>query len=262
MLKVLSWISFVSLILTAPAAHAATRESKERQAKRACLNGDYAKGVQLLTDLFIDSNDPTYLFNQGRCYEQNNRYEEAIGRFREFLRKIGRDTDADKADAVSAEKHITDCEKLLGHKVAEPGPPAPAPQPAEPQPVQPTTPPPQTPVIETVASAPSAASPAGGGLRVAGIVIGAVGVAALAAGLVLNLKTNSMVDDVQNRYDGGTLSSSKDYKTMSLIGYGAGGACLAGGILLYYLGTRAGSQVTAAPAVAQGTAGIVLSGGF
>jgi tetratricopeptide (TPR) repeat protein len=263
MVKALSWISFASLLLVVPAAHAASRESKERAAKRACLNGDYAKGVQLLTDLFIDTNDATYLFNQGRCYEQSNRYEAAIGRFREYLRKIGRETDADKADAVSAEKHIADCEKLLGHKVAEPDAPQPQPPPAEPSPPPPAPPPqPQIPVVVTAPPPPASAGPDGGGLRVAGIATGVVGVAALAAGVVLNLKANSMVNDVQNRYDGGTLSSSKDYKTMSVVGYGAGAACLAGGVLLYYLGVRAGSQVTVAPAVAEGTAGALLTGGF
>lgn len=58
------------------------RDSKEREARQACLEGNYAKGVTLLTDLFLDTGDPTYLFNQGRCYQQNERYPEAINRFR------------------------------------------------------------------------------------------------------------------------------------------------------------------------------------
>jgi glutamine amidotransferase-like uncharacterized protein len=43
------------------------------------------------------------LFNQGCCFEQNNRYEEAIARFREYLRKA---TDASAADKAVVVKHI------------------------------------------------------------------------------------------------------------------------------------------------------------
>ena len=117
-------VLFILLLLAVPSANAASKttkvEAKESAAKRACLNGDPLKGVQILTDLYILSNDPTYLYNQGRCFEQNNRYEEAVGRFREYLRKIDSSTPADKANAQSARKHIADCEALLGRKLADP----------------------------------------------------------------------------------------------------------------------------------------------
>jgi tetratricopeptide (TPR) repeat protein len=95
------------------AAKDPAKESKERAAKKACLTGDPVKGVELLTDLFIDTNDPTYIFNQGRCYEQSNRYEEAIGRFREYLRKA---KSAPAAERAEAEKHIADCQALSEKK--------------------------------------------------------------------------------------------------------------------------------------------------
>jgi hypothetical protein len=56
-------------------------DSKERDARKACLSGDYARGVQILTELFVDSNDPTYIYNQARCYEQSRRCGNAIARF-------------------------------------------------------------------------------------------------------------------------------------------------------------------------------------
>jgi serine/threonine-protein kinase len=250
-------IGFLSLVIAAPAASAGTRDAKERAAKRACLNGDPAKGVELLTDLYIDTNDPNYLFNQGRCYEQNNRYEDAIGRFREYLRKVSSMTDADKADVASAQKHIADCEKLLGRKVApEPPPPPPLPPPLpEPQPAP-------HPVVVALQPQTAPAAPAGGGLRIAGIVTASVGAATVLAGVGLNLKANSMVGDVQNLYDRDRYDSSKSYKTLSMVAYGAGAACLAGGALLYYLGVRAGNRVAVTPVVGHGTAGALLGGTF
>src|SRR5512144_2326329 len=91
------------LLLSAPSARAGAREDKERAAKKACLSGDFAQGVSLLTDLYVDTNDSTYIFNQGRCYEQGNRCEEAIISFREYLRKT---KDAGHASDGRAEQHI------------------------------------------------------------------------------------------------------------------------------------------------------------
>jgi hypothetical protein len=41
---------------------AASKESKERAAKKACLKGDPEKGVGILTDLFVDTGELTYIF--------------------------------------------------------------------------------------------------------------------------------------------------------------------------------------------------------
>jgi len=113
--------------LFAPAtAHAACRQAQERAARKACLSGDYAKGGSLLSDLFIDTKDPTYIFNQARCFEQNRRYEDAIARFQEYLRAA---PDLDSSDKAAAEKHSTDCQDLItkqtGHSAAPVVPTAP-----------------------------------------------------------------------------------------------------------------------------------------
>ena len=98
---------FSASLLVGQSAFAAKPQSKERLAKRACLSGDYAKGVGILADLFMETNDPTFLYNQGRCFEQNVRYVEAAERFREYLRKAPNLGSEDKAEV---DKHIADCE--------------------------------------------------------------------------------------------------------------------------------------------------------
>jgi len=264
MVKLGFWFSLLALTAAVAPAQAASLDAKERAAKRACLNGDPAKGVQILTDLYIASDNPTYLYNQGRCYEQNNRYEEAIGRFREFLRKTSKAANADKADATSAEKHIADCEALLGRKVAEPAqpttlPPPPPPQPAPPPQIAPQPVPPVNVVERQPVSPPPPSS--GRGLRVAGVATLAVGAAALVTGVVLNIKANNMVSDVQSLYANGAYSSSKDYKRGSQVAYGAGAVCVAGGLLLYYLGVRA-EHAAVTPMALKGGAGAMLTGAF
>jgi len=266
----------VPLFLLAGQASAARIDVQERAAKKACMTGDAAKGVAILADLFIDTSDPTYIYNQGRCYEQNNRYEEAIGRFREYLRKATAATAEEKADA---EKHIADCQALLGKK--EPPSPAAAaaeaarsPTPAPVEPAQPAlartpelaSPPPAEPIAgpapEVAPAIEGQAGPRpGSGLRVAGITTFAVGIAALAGGLAMNLKHNGMIDDLQGEYAAGDHDSAKTYKTLAIVGYAAGAACAAGGAILYYLGWRSG-RVGMSPVPVAGGAGSVLEGAF
>jgi hypothetical protein len=77
--------------------------------------------VSILAELYVETNDPTYLFNQGRCYEQNVRYVEAAERFREYLRKAPKLSDSEKAEV---DKHIADCRAAMaqpqGAVAAEP----------------------------------------------------------------------------------------------------------------------------------------------
>ena len=42
------------------------------EAKTACVAGDVPKGVRLLAELYTASGDPIWIFNQGRCYQQND----------------------------------------------------------------------------------------------------------------------------------------------------------------------------------------------
>ena len=255
-------IFWISLLQVLPSAYAANREAQERAAKRACLTGDPGKGVALLVDLYLDTNDPNWIFNQGRCFEQNNRCEEAIARFREYLRKA---KDAGAMARADAEKHIADCQALLGRNEAGSEKSAAA-QPTAPA-VNPTVPAP--PVAPLAAPEAAVAAPIGSrnleqpgsGLRTAGIVTVSIGAAALIAGTVLNIKYNNTIDDLQSHYNPSTDSSNQTTKTMVLVGYGAGAACVAGGALLYLLGWKAGTA-TVAPTAVAGNPGAILVGAF
>ena len=244
---------------------AATKEAKERAAKKACLNRDPVKGVELLTALYVDNNDPIYIYNQGRCYEQNDRCEDAIVRFREYLRKTAGGSESDRRDV---QKHIADCEDLLAKRAGDTASArgaagvtaAPVLPPTVPEQPIPSPTDVAQPVATTVAGPQHVASP-GSGLRGAGIVTMAVGGAALIAGVVLNLKHNSMIHDLKGDYSGDTADSAQSYKTMSMLGYGVGAAGLVGGAVLYWLGWRA-SKTAMVPAVVAGNAGLLLTGRF
>lgn len=112
-------VPFLLPARTVQAGNAESTGAKERRARTACLAGDYVEGVRLLSELFVTTMDATFIYNQGRCFEQNRRYEDAIGRFQEFLRAGKKLTKAEKAQA---EKHIDDCRELLASERAQAAP--------------------------------------------------------------------------------------------------------------------------------------------
>jgi hypothetical protein len=252
-------------------ANAASGEAQDRAARKACLTGDYAKGISILSDLFIKSKDATHLFNQGRCFEQNRRYEDAIARFEEFLR-AATNQKVDEHSKTEAKKHIADCKDLLTQQTARS--PAPAVSPPQPIVVQ------VAPALPTATSTPAAA-PAigeqvlpqpttvpGSGLRTAGIITASVGGAAVIAGVILNLKVNSMASDMESPggYSPSRESDRKSYKTLGWISYSVGAASIATGTVLYVLGLRASSassaSLTLLPAFAPSQAGMAVKGTF
>ena len=262
----------LAVCLATSKAGAASVDAKVRAAKKACLTGDPAKGVEILTDLFIDTNDPTYIFNQGRCFEQNNQFADAIGRFREYLRKA---KTVSAEYRMEAEKHIADCQALLGKKDGESThqaspeavkpeiPPAATPKSSSPNQAQaaPVQDAPVRPVPLVVAESTRPGGAAGSSLRVAGLVTASVGAAALVAGLILNLKYNSTIGDLRSNWSAGASTSNQNYKTMSAVGYGVGAGCVAAGAIFYILGWSAGNTALG-PAVVAGGPGALLTGGF
>jgi len=104
-------LAFLAFLLMAPPVFGkTTTEDQEREARTACLAGDYAKGIAILSELFVATQKPVLIYNQGRCFEQNHRYEDAIARFQEYLRVGQRLSKAEQSDA---RKHIADCEDLM-----------------------------------------------------------------------------------------------------------------------------------------------------
>jgi hypothetical protein len=271
-----SWVTVVGffwLCLGASPSAAAGRDARERAALTACLAGDYGKGVTILSQLFVETNDANYIYNQGRCFEQNARYPEAIARFQEYL-TVGRRLRA--ADKAEAHKHIAACEVMLA-KQSRSDTAAASPERAtslstvSAAAAAPVVAPKAAPSPEfqrTAVASPQPARPPGGALRTTGVVLAGVGGAALVAGIILNLKVNGMADDFRrlDGYSDAKESDRKTYETLGWVSYGVGAACVVSGVVLYVLGHRAGDQDVAPPVIAPtvSTAGVAatLNGRF
>jgi hypothetical protein len=224
-------LPLTALLLLAGSSQAAAkskREPLEDAAKKACAAGEFRKGVEILADLYVRTDDPVFVFNQGRCYEQNHQWTSAIDRFREYTRKA---QPSDAGAVAEAEKHIAECELYRERDEAKSQPPALSPSPpiiaasspnpppsaAQETPVQ-TVPVPVSPTVKNRSALPAA-----------GIVIGSLGLASVAAAVVLNLKANQLADS-------GNEANQSAYKNGALVCYAAGGAALATGIVLWLVG--------------------------
>lgn len=238
--------------LGAGTVRAEGRDARELQAKTACLGGHAEKGIELLAELYAETSDPTYIYNQGRCFEQNGKAPEAITRFKEYLRKAPSLGAEEKAQVQS---HISDMEAQANQS------PSRAPEAAAPSLLSPSA---SSPSPLGVPSFTSPAKPAdvppgpnapgpGRYLRIAGIIAGGVGVLAFVGGIYMGLRATSLSDEVTAAAHAtpATFDFSKDAdghraETLQWVGYGVGAAALVGGGVMYFLGARRGGTETVA----------------
>jgi hypothetical protein len=234
----------LTLFFSTPAL-AADVQARNREAKKACLTGDYRKGMEILADLFIETNEPIHIFNQARCLEQSHQWEGAIDRFREYLRKS---PTLDAKYVADTNKHIADCEALLEREKGLAPVASRSQSAATPEPVHP----PAANAVETASVvATSEDHPnAGSGLRTAGWILGGTGVAAIATAVVLNIKANAAADALWTQQSQHKESQYDTLRTWSWIAYGAGAVSLATGAALYVWGMKAGEARASSPSVA------------
>jgi hypothetical protein len=220
----------VVLLPTTLLAQDSRQDPRVANAKTACVAGDVSTGIRLLAELYTATNDPIWIFNQGRCYHQNNQLVPAEARFKEFLRK---NVNGPAEDSRDAKNYIKEIEIEL-HK-------------NDPKPIDSDT---GTSSVRSGAMPPTSAQ--GRGLRYAGIACLAFGGASLAAGVVFSLLTQKAQNDVESQTKDQTvpasavqsdLSNGKLYSRLQWVGYGVGAASVITGSVLYYLGVRQASAL-------------------
>ena len=209
-----------------PAASAALEDPRPAQALTFCASGEVSKGIAILAALYAETRNPSFVFNQARCYQQNGQLEPARERFREYLR-VGKNEPP--ADIQRAEGFIQEIDQELARRTAILD--------ARPQELR-------------YRSA----------LRTTSIVLAAVSVAALATGAVLSQRMNAKEDEIDREFDlrkpGGPntarvselVSDGTRLETWQYVSYGVGVAALAGAVTTFGLsGWSFHDQVALAP---------------
>src|SRR3954469_10366673 len=136
---VLATLAMLATLLAAADAQAAprTREQRETEARTACAAGRVEAGIEILAQLLTEFGHPNYIYNQARCYQQNGKAEQAISRFREFLRAA---QDISPEERGRVERFIKELESELPAATpatatpATEAPPPPPPESARPEP--------------------------------------------------------------------------------------------------------------------------------
>ena len=180
--------------------------------------------------MYTASGDPIWLFNQGRCFQQNDQLTQALSRFKEFLRKS---EGAPGEDVADARKYIAELE-------------------AELQKAQSSSNSPSTPSAEPSGAVSTTAGPAapetrpGGGLRYAGLGTVIAGGAFLATGVVFSVMVNKSNKDIESKTNQnggvdwsdvkGKYSDGSRYETLQWVFYGVGAAAALAGSVLYWVG--------------------------
>jgi hypothetical protein len=188
-------IALMIVALAGP-ARADDPDARETTAMKACLAGDVAGGVALLEQLYRASGDSTAIYNQARCFQWNGRYDEAVTRFRQYLREAPALSDADRAEV---NQHLAEVERARR--------PAPVPKDAP------------APRALVTAAAVSAA---------AGVVLAGVGTALL-------IQAQSQADRVARAmvYDAAADDGARRTRLAGAVMVAAGGAALLAGAVLW-----------------------------
>jgi hypothetical protein len=118
--------------------------------------------------------------------------------------------------------------------------------------------------------APASTGTPGSTQRVVGVVLGSVGLAGLAAGSVFGLLAKKHLDDSNGHCTGAVcdstgvsaVSDARSSATVSTIAFIAGGALLAGGVVVYLVAPRSGRSVGLAPGAGPSATGLTLTGSW
>ncbi len=231
-------------------APAGGEDKRPTAALAACASGDVAKGISILGELYAETRNPAYVFNQARCYQKNNKLEEARGSFTEYLR-IG--TNEPPEDIQRADGFIKEIDETLARQRAS------------------AAPAPSVPSIQVADSGADRRHT----LRVASIVLAGVGVAAIATGVFLSLKVQQTNDDINRQFAGmdyvtdgarlqQQLADGQRYETWQWVGYGVGVAAMAGAVTTFILsggfgsGTAEHAMIDVSPSLSPDGAGGVM----
>jgi hypothetical protein len=194
-------------------------DKRPNEALAACASGNVDRGIAILGELYAETRNPSYVFNQGRCYQKNGQLEPARHRFAEYLR-IG--TNEPPEDIQRAQAFIKELDDTLARQRA-----------SEPAPV-------------VVAPAAPSAEGNARALRTSSIALAAFGAVAVGVGVYMSLQVKATNDRINQEFAGKDwvtdgvwlqqqLSDGARYETWQWIGYGVGVAAFAGAVTTFLL---------------------------
>ena len=253
-----------------PSAHAEDVAAAKMHYERGTTLFDLQRYVEAAKEYeaaFEAKNDPALLFNIAQAYRFGGDYAKAIAAYRSFLRRV-----PEAENRADIDRRIAELQKLADEqKRAQSTPPTGTLKPGEnPQPATP----PSTPGPSATTNAPAEPPPPVVAERpkktklFAGIVVGAVGIAAIAAGAAFEGLAASTNDSLSHPAIGMTFDPQKEQtlkndETAGALLLAVGGAALVTGTVMAVLGVRERrTHVAVVPAISHTTVGAVIDARF
>jgi tetratricopeptide (TPR) repeat protein len=239
-------------------------EAHYQKGMKAYTLGRFPEAIEEFEKAYELRSEPIFLYNIAQSHRQNDSPQQAAFFYRRYL-----EAEPQAKNRPDIEKRIQEMEALANAKTE----PAAAPGQVAPPVAQPVVPPfpvapvqPQPAPMTQMQTLPPPVSSTGSGLRIAGITVGAVGVAGVVTGIFLGLHANSLYDEsTSGIYNDDKYQSSKTFRTMEWVSFGLGAAAVVTGGVLYYLGASAkpaNPPVAIVPVAGPGTGGAALLGRF
>lgn len=269
----------VAIVAASPWSVAADEnsEAKEHYQKgtKAFDLGAYDEAVNEYSTAYRLHDDPALLYNIGQAHRLAGHMSEAIRFYKRYLLRS-----PNAPNRAEVEQKIAELQKLLDQQKKasnlppdQPRPPASAGQPVETPPAAVTPPPPTaTPAPQgPIAEAPTPIETHNGRTKkIAGIVTGGVGVAAIVVGATFGglaqKNSDALTKLAQNMqpFDSSKQSAGKTDQILEGVFLGIGGAAVVTGVVLYVLGHREAKEarVAVVPAINSQTVAMTVRMGF
>ena len=245
--------------------------------------GHFDEAIKHYEEAYRHRDNPVLLYNLAQAHRLAGHNAQGLRLYKQYLMRV-----PDAANREEVSQKIALLEKLIeSERMARSMPPEGAVRPGdkaatEPPPVTENPPPPATTPPPPATTTPATTPPPreaehvgvpGRGLKIAGIVVAAVGIGALAGGIAMGVLTQKGSDAVAaeakagQHFDPAQESKALTDQTVEIALLAAGGAALVGGVVIYYLGWRQGARegyrkVVLLPTVGPNVAALTLEGHF
>ena len=223
------------LLTAGTLAHADVAKARElfQRATRAYNLQKFEQSLELFQQAYEEKDDPVFLFNIAQCQRQLGQYDAAARSYRAYLSQAP--NASNRSDVLA---RIADMDKAAQEQRAKQPPDGTQPPGSETRTAEAPPPPPVTGAPPAVtATAPPRGSRT---LRLAGIGVGAGGVALVALGAGFAALSKSAGDTAYHSptYDPGADDRQKSFRAADIACFTVGGVAVIAGVTMYLLGAR------------------------
>jgi tetratricopeptide (TPR) repeat protein len=245
----------VVLLVLVSMAGTVQAADKRADAARLYRDGKYDEALKLFQDLSVETHNPGYLCNIGRCQDKLGRVDEAISNIQQCLSQAnpdaGKRAEYDALLAQLEARRRTAVIPPAGATAPSPGGPGPSGPIVAPSlpPSGPVTPP-EAPSLPPLSGAAAVVAtqppPSGAGVSPLVIVGGSVAVVGIGAGVVFGLQARNAYRDTAAQYNPKREKDGDRANVLQIVGYGVAAVGVGMAIIGAVMSSKGGGETASA----------------